>query len=135
MVWKLDRLGRSLVHLVATVHDLAARGVEFCSLTESIDTSSPGGRLVFHIMAALAEFERSLISERTRAGMIEARIQGRSIGRPPSLSVPQQLEAIRAIALEGEAIDVVARRYQVHARTIHRILQRVSLEGPPGLVR
>ncbi|WP_445558061.1 recombinase family protein [Ochrobactrum sp. A-1] len=82
IVWRLDRLGRSLIHLVELVNSLGSRGVEFRSLTESIDTSSSGGRLVFHIMAALAEFERTLISERTRAGMEAARLKGIHVGRP-----------------------------------------------------
>ncbi|MBV2143761.1 recombinase family protein [Falsochrobactrum sp. TDYN1] len=82
VVWRLDRLGRSLIQLVELVNSLGNRGVEFRSLSESIDTSSSGGRLVFHIMAALAEFERTLISERTRAGMEAARLKGIHVGRP-----------------------------------------------------
>lgn len=74
VVWRLDRLGRSLVDLIQTVNGLSKRGCEFRSLTESIDTSSSGGRLVFHMMGAMAEFERAIISERTKAGMEAARI-------------------------------------------------------------
>lgn len=82
VVWRLDRLGRSLVNLVEHVSDLGEQGVEFRSLTESIDTSSSGGKLLFHMIAALAEFERSLISERTKAGMAAAKLRGKHVGRP-----------------------------------------------------
>jgi DNA invertase Pin-like site-specific DNA recombinase len=81
VVWKLDRLGRSLRHLVDTVTGLADRGIGFCSLQESIDTTTPGGKLVFHVFAALAEFERDLIRERTSAGLAAARTRGRHGGR------------------------------------------------------
>ena len=81
VVWKLDRLGRSLPHLVATVGELQARGVEFRSLQEAIDTTTPGGRLVFHVFAALAQFERELVRERTKAGLEAARARGRRGGR------------------------------------------------------
>lgn len=82
VVWRLDRLGRSLVNLVEYVSSLGKLGVEFRSLTESIDTNSSGGKLLFHMIAALAEFERSLISERTKAGMAAAKLRGKHIGRP-----------------------------------------------------
>lgn len=82
IVWRLDRLGRSLLHLVDLVHSLGESGVEFQSMTESIDTTSSGGRLVFHLLAALCEFEREMISERTKAGMEAARLKGKHIGRP-----------------------------------------------------
>lgn len=82
VVWRLDRLGRSLVHLVEQVSSLGRQGIEFKSLTESIDTASPGGKLLFHVIAALAEFERSMISERTRAGMAAAKLRGKHVGRP-----------------------------------------------------
>ena len=77
IVWRLDRLGRSLAHLVATVNELAARGVEFRSTQEKIDTASPGGKFLFHVFAAMAEFERDIIRERTVAGLTAARARGR----------------------------------------------------------
>jgi hypothetical protein len=86
VVWKLDRLGRSLRHLVETVTGLAARGIGFRSLQEAIDTTTPGGKLVFHVFAALAEFERDLIRERTAAGLAAARARGRRGGRPSVLT-------------------------------------------------
>lgn len=85
VTWKLDRLGRSLAHLIILITQLDARGVAFRSLSEAIDTGTASGRLLFHVMGALAEFERALISERTRAGMAAARARGRVIGRPPKL--------------------------------------------------
>ena len=83
IVWKLDRLGRSLPHLIETVTDLARRGVGFRSLTEAIDTTTPGSRLIFHIFGALGQFERDLIGERTRAGLAAAAARGRKSGRRP----------------------------------------------------
>ena len=86
VVWRLDRLGRSLKHLVETVEALESQGVGFQSTTEAIDTTTSGGKLVFHIFAALAEFERTLVRERTRAGLTAARARGRQGGRPKVLS-------------------------------------------------
>jgi DNA invertase Pin-like site-specific DNA recombinase len=86
VVWKLDRLGRSLPHLLEIVGGLADRGVQFKSIQETIDTSTPGGKLVFHVFCSLAEFERDLIRERTNAGLAAARARGRVGGRPSSLS-------------------------------------------------
>lgn len=85
VVWRLDRLGRSLKHLIETVNDLEERGIGFQSLQESINTTTSSGRLVFHIFGALAEFERNLIRERTQAGLVAARARGRKGGRPKSL--------------------------------------------------
>ncbi|MBY0560999.1 recombinase family protein [Hyphomicrobium sp.] len=82
VTWRLDRLGRSLSHLILLVNDLEVRGIAFKSLSEAIDTSTAGGRLQFHMMGALAEFERALISERTKAGMAAARLRGVQLGRP-----------------------------------------------------
>lgn len=97
VVWKLDRLGRSLPHLIATVAELGARGVGFASLSENIDTTTAGGKLIFHIMGALAEFERSLIIERVTAGIAAAKKRGKHIGRPPKLSREQIAHARDAI--------------------------------------
>jgi DNA invertase Pin-like site-specific DNA recombinase len=101
VVWRLDRLGRSLKHLIETIHDLEQRGVGFRSLTENIDTTTPGGKLIFHIFGSLAEFERALIIERTQAGLVAARARGRKGGRPQGsvrydlkkLALAQQLYA------------------------------------------
>lgn len=92
-VWRLDRLGRSLKHLVETVEELEARGVGFQSLTETVDTTTSGGKLIFHIFAALAEFERTLIRERTTAGLKAARARGRQGGRPATLNEQKKRQA------------------------------------------
>src|SRR5690606_32821409 len=97
--------------------------VEFQSITESIDTSSSGGRLVFHIMAALAEFERALISERTKAGMLAAQVKGRHLGRPPSLTAEQVDQAWHEVFYMNASIDSVAQRYGVSSRTLRRRFQ------------
>ena len=99
IVWKLDRLGRSLKELIETVTTLAERGIELRSLKENIDTSTPTGKLMFHIIAALAEFERDIISERTQAGLEAARARGRKGGRPTALSKlrPEQIERARKL--------------------------------------
>jgi DNA invertase Pin-like site-specific DNA recombinase len=86
VVWRLDRLGRSLKHLIETVNLLEEKGIGFQSLQESIDTTTSGGKLIFHIFGALAEFERNLIRERTQAGLAAARVRGRKGGRPKSLT-------------------------------------------------
>ena len=96
VVWRLDRLGRSLPHLIQIVTDLGDRGVDFKSLKETIDTSSPAGKLVFHMMGAMAEFERDLIRERTNAGLAAARARGRNGGRP-SVLTPEQVKMARAL--------------------------------------
>src|SRR5437764_6988199 len=93
VVWKLDRLGRSLKHLIETVNDLRDRGVGFQSVQEAIDTTTSGGKLIFHVFGALAEFERDLIRERTRAGLQAARARGRQGGRPRSLDETTRAQA------------------------------------------
>ncbi|TBG27781.1 recombinase family protein [Rhizobium leguminosarum] len=125
IVWRLDRLGRSLVDLIQTVNGLSSRGCEFRSLTESIDTSSSGGRLVFHMMAAMAEFERAIISERTKAGMEAARARGSRIGRRPSMTSLQADAARHSIEIDLEPMVDVAARYQVHPKTLARVLRDV----------
>lgn len=101
VVWRLDRLGRSLRHLIETVKQLEADGIGFRSLRESIDTTTPGGRLVFHIFGALAEFERDLIRERTQAGLAAARARGRTGGRKPVLT-KAKADVARRMMDEGE---------------------------------
>jgi len=124
VVWRLDRLGRSLAHLIEIINQIAAKGAHFQSLNEAIDTSSSGGRLVFHMMGALAEFERCLISERTRAGMKVAKDAGKTLGRRRSLTA-DQVEVARKSLTDGETtIDDIAKQYGVHARTLARALKR-----------
>lgn len=128
LVWKLDRLGRSLRHLVATVQELAERQVAFKVLTghgANIDTSTASGKLVFGIFAALAEFERELISERTKAGLAAARARGRKGGRKPKLS-PTILAGIRARLTADVTLDrqALADELGVHRATLWRALER-----------
>lgn len=123
VVWKLDRVGRSLSALIALLADFEARGIEFKSLTDGIDTTTTGGRLVYHIMGALAEFERSLISERTKAGMRSARRRGKAIGRPVKLT-PERLEhAAALLALEHHTQRSVAGLLGVNETTLRRALR------------
>jgi DNA invertase Pin-like site-specific DNA recombinase len=123
VVWKLDRLGRSLPHLIDVTSNLTQRGVGFKSLSESIDTTTAGGKLFFHIMGALAEFERSLISERTVAGMKAAVKRGVHVGRPRKLDAEQVRLAVQAIA-SGTAPEIITARYSVCPATLIRALKR-----------
>jgi len=122
IVWKLDRLARSLAQLIDTVATLEARKVGLRSLTEAIDTTTPGGRLVFHIFGALAEFERSLIRERTRAGLAAARARGRIGGRKKSLSSQDIALARTLLANPDIPVIEIARKLGVSEATFYRWL-------------
>ena len=124
VVWKLDRLARSLKQLIDTVEDLGARGIGLRSLTEAIDTTTSGGKLIFHIFAALAEFERAVIRERTLAGLAAARARGRKGGRPPALAA-KDLAAAKAMLRDPEiTVGEIARRLNVAPSTLYRHLPR-----------
>ena len=119
VVWKLDRLARSMKQLIETVEGLAARGVGFRSLTEAMDTTTAGGTLIFNIFASLAEFERSIIRERTRAGLDAARARGRVGGRPRSLS-QEDLQQAHALLADPEiTVEQVAKRLGVGVSTLY----------------
>lgn len=124
VVWKLDRLGRSLPHLIDTVRHLGDRGAGFASLSESIDTTTAGGKLVFHIMGALAEFERSLIVERVNAGIAAARKRGKHLGRPRKLSADQVAHARAAIDGGLQTMAGMSELLGVDNATLWRALQR-----------
>jgi len=121
-VWRLDRLGRSLPHLIELIRTIGERGAGFRSLTENIDTTTAGGRLVFHMMGALAEFERALIQERTKAGMRAARARGAAVGRKRALS-SAQVQHARKLIEAGESPASVARSLKVGRATLYRALK------------
>jgi len=124
VVWRLDRLGRSLKHLIEVVAALAERGIGFKSLTEQIDTTTPGGKMIFHVFGALAEFERDLIRERTHAGLAAARARGRLGGRPRKLADPKELELARALYAGGQAdIPTICRTLGISRATLYRALK------------
>lgn len=128
VVWKLDRLARSITQLIETVKELESRNIEFRSLTENIDTSSPGGRLVFHIFSAMAEFERDLIRERTLAGLANARKKGRRGGRPKAMDRASVVQA-EALFQQGElSSKAIAERMGVSVATLYRYV-------PAGIVK
>jgi DNA invertase Pin-like site-specific DNA recombinase len=127
VVWKLDRLGRSMRHLVLLVEELRDRDINFRSLTDSIDTSTPMGRFFFHVMGALAEMERELIVERTRAGLAAARAQGRVGGRRPKFTAEQWDQMGRLIAA-GETRQRVALIFDAGISTLYRRFPASSFE-------
>jgi DNA invertase Pin-like site-specific DNA recombinase len=135
VVWRLDRLGRSLQHLIETLTALHERGVGFRSLTESIDTTTSSGKLIFHIFGALAEFERDLIRERTRAGLLAARARGRTGGRPKvkAFDDPRRLAAARRLYAEGKTtIGTICATFGISRSTLYRYVARDGAAGPAG---
>jgi len=121
-VWRLDRVGRSLPHLLNVVGDLKARNVGFQSLNETIDTTTANGELIFHLFASMAQFERSLIVERTQAGLTAARKRGVRVGRPPALTSAQVKHA-RKLVDGGERPSAVAGSLGVDRSTLYRALK------------
>ncbi len=122
VVWRLDRLGRSLRHLIDTVTDLKERGIGFKSLTESIDTTTSGGRLIFNIFASLAEFEREIIRERTQAGLQAARARGKTGGRPKALS-DKQVDMLRQLAADpSHSVAEICQTLGISRKTFYRYI-------------
>src|SRR5512144_944247 len=136
VVWRLDRLGRSLRHLIATIGALQQRGIGFKSLQESIDTTTSGGKLVFHVFGALAEFERDLIRERTQAGLIAARARGRLGGRPKALDERKAQIARALYADKGNSVADICRTLRISRATLYRSItpgpQRVHPPASPA---
>jgi DNA invertase Pin-like site-specific DNA recombinase len=123
VVWRLDRLGRSLPHLITTMTDLEERGIGFKSLTENIDTTTSRGKLIFHIFGALAEFERNLIKERTTAGLTAARARGRLGGRPKALTA-RQLSIAQALYNDKQhSIKEICQTLKISRATLYRSLK------------
>ena len=131
VIWKLDRLGRSLKHLVTLINELIEKGVGLKSLNDPIDTTSAQGRLVFNLFASLAEFERDLIRERTQAGLKAARARGRTGGRPRGLSEQAKKTAVAAEALyrEGKlSVNDIAENLDICKATLYRYLRHQGVE-------
>jgi DNA invertase Pin-like site-specific DNA recombinase len=129
VVWKLDRLGRSLKQLIETINQLHAKGVGFASVQESIDTTTPGGKLVFHVFGALAEFERELIRERTNAGLKAARARGRKGGRPRSMTPQQVAMAQKLLDDPTLSIATICQTMKISAPTLYRHCVPASRRG------
>ncbi|MGR6520108.1 recombinase family protein (plasmid) [Rhodococcus erythropolis] len=131
VVWKLDRLGRSVRHVIDTVHNLGDRGIAFRSLTEGFDTTTAGGEFLFHIMAALAQMERRMIVERTHAGLEAARRQGRHGGRP-TVMTPERIELARTLREQGKSLDAIAATLGVGRSSVSRALVNTG-DAPAGV--
>jgi DNA invertase Pin-like site-specific DNA recombinase len=124
MVWKLDRLGRSLKDLIETLSVLNERGVDFISLTEKIDTTTPGGKLIFHLMGALAEFEHDLIRERTNAGLAAARARGRVGGRPKKLKTSGKVALAQSMFADtSNSIQEICSTLGISRSTLYRYVK------------
>jgi len=121
LVWKFDRFARSLKHLIESLDEFNALGIDFISLTEGIDTTTPAGQLLFHIVGAVAQFERDLISERVRAGLAHARAMGKHIGRPRA---KVDLEAVRSLCSQGKSLRVIATTLNIPVSRVRRALVR-----------
>jgi DNA invertase Pin-like site-specific DNA recombinase len=122
VVWRLDRLGRSLPHLIETIGALQARGVGFRSLSEAIDTTTSGGRLIFHVFGALGQFERDLIRERTKAGLTAAAARGRKGGRKPVVTA-EKLQRAREYLANGLTVREAAARLKVGKTALYAALK------------
>lgn len=124
VIYKLDRLGRSVAHLAELLRTFEARGIHLCSLREGIDTQTIGGKLVFHVFSAVAEFQRDLIRENTLAGLEAARERGKRPGRPRKLTARQASEAARFVRGDGVSIAAAAKRFDVSPATMWRAVAR-----------
>lgn len=122
VVWKLDRLGRSLSHLVQTVNSLQEKSIDFKSIQENIDTTTSGGRFAFHIFSSMAQFERDIIRERTKAGLSAARRRGRVGGRPRALNERQIDLAKKLHADEGNSIEDICKLLNIKRATLYKYL-------------
>lgn len=123
-VWKLDRLGRSLQHLIQTIQNLDQRGVGFKSLQNNIDTTTSGGKLIFHIFSALAEFERDLIRERTKAGLQAARARGRLGGRPPLLDKRQIDRLVELYDEKKSSVNEICKIFSISRPSLYNYINK-----------
>ena len=122
LVWKFDRFARSLKHLIESLDEFSALGIDFISLTEGVDTTTPAGQLLFHIVGAVAQFERDLIAERVRAGMAHARAMGKRIGRPRAAV---DVEAVAKLRVEGRSLREIAQTLNIPVSRVRRALVRL----------
>ncbi|MBM3652139.1 MAG: recombinase family protein [Alphaproteobacteria bacterium] len=134
VVWKLDRLSRSLKDLLVILERIDAMGAKFRSLTESIDTSGPAGRMMMQMLGSFAEFEREMIRERTRAGLREAREKGRLPGRKPRITEEQKKEIVEAVASGRKSAAEMARLFKIHRATISRFVSQARTTPSPKAV-
>lgn len=125
LVWKFDRFARSLKHLIESLDEFSSLGIDFVSYTEGVDTTTPSGQLLFHIVGAVAQFERDLIAERVRAGMAHARSVGKRIGRPP---VRVDLTSVASLRSQGRSWREIARFLSVSSSTVRRAFKRTTIE-------
>ena len=129
VVWRLDRLGRSLTHLITTITNLQERQIGFMSITENIDTTTSGGKLVVHIFGALAEFERDIIRERTKAGLLAARARGRRGGRPKTLMGNKVAMAQALYNDKNNPIAEICKTLNISRATLYRYIQKGERQG------
>ena len=127
VVWKLDRLSRSLKDLLTILERIDLAGAKFRSVTEAIDTSGPAGRMLMQMLGAFAEFEREMIRERTRAGLREARTRGRVLGRKPKITAEQKKEIVEAVASGRKTAAEIARLFKIHPATVSRVLAQARI--------
>lgn len=121
LVWKFDRFARSLKHLIESLHEFNSLGIDFVSYTEGVDTTTPTGQLLFHIVGAVAQFERDLIAERVRAGLAHARAMGKHIGRPRA---KVDLETVKTLRLQGKSLRVIATTLNIPVSRVRRAIIR-----------
>jgi DNA invertase Pin-like site-specific DNA recombinase len=129
VVWRLDRLGRSLKHLIELMAELEGQGIGFKSTTEAIDTTTPGGKLIFHIFAALAEFERNLIRERTHAGLEAARARGRKGGRRPKLDEKKRVLVVDLYTQKEKTVGEICKLVGISRPTLYKYVAEVAGAG------
>jgi len=129
LVWKFDRFARSLKHLIDSLEDFAALGIDFVSFTEGVDTTTPSGRLLFHMVGAVAQFERDLIAERVRAGIAHARASGKRIGRPRA---EIDVDQVRTLRNQNFSLRKIAKLLHVPVSRVRRALKQPLVASPPA---
>ncbi len=129
LVWKFDRFARSLKHLIDSLEEFKALGIDFISYTEGVDTTTPSGQLLFHVVGAVAQFERDLIAERVRAGVAHARAMGKRIGRPRA---PVDIERVTGLRKQGVSLRGIAKTLNIPVSRVRRALSKVGAQTADG---